>query len=208
MTTHTLESLTIAHETIAPRAEVLAALMAGKRAFETEAMRHLRALYSFALKLSRSPDDAEDLVSDTFLRSLDRWEQFRPGTNMRAWLFTILYHLFVSRKRRIDAREVPQGDASEGAPELVGEADPENAFFDSFIDEEIVQAIHRLPAEYRSVVLLSDVEGLRYAEIADRLNIPEGTVKSRLFRGRRILQGELREYATEMGYIREEVSAG
>ena len=79
---------------------------ARRKQFEDEALVHLDALYSFALKLTRSRDEAEDLVSDTVLRALDRWEQYRLGTNIRAWLFTILYHVFVSRKRRIDAREV------------------------------------------------------------------------------------------------------
>ena len=172
--------------------------------FEREAMLHLDALYSFALKLSRSRDDAEDLVSDTMLRALERWEQYRLGTNIRAWLFTILYHLFVSRKRRIDAREVLAPDDSDGgAPfEPVGETDPEGAFYNSFIDEQVVAAIQALPGEYRSAVMLSDVQGMRYAEVAQVLGVPEGTVKSRLFRGRRILQKKLRSYATEMGYIR------
>lgn len=172
--------------------------------FEREALLHLDALYSFALKLSRSRDDAEDLVSDTMLRALERWEQYRLGTNIRAWLFTILYHLFVSRKRRIDAREVLAPDDSDGgAPfEPVGETDPEGTFYNSFIDEQVVAAIQALPDEYRSAVMLSDVQGMRYAEIAQVLGVPEGTVKSRLFRGRRILQKKLRGYATEMGYIR------
>lgn len=172
--------------------------------FEREALMHLDALYSFALKLSRSRDDAEDLVSDTMLRALERWEQYRLGTNIRAWLFTILYHLFVSRKRRIDAREVLAPDDAEGAAhfEPVGESDPEGAFYDSFIDEQVVAAVEALPDEYRSAVMLSDVKGMRYAEIADLLGVPEGTVKSRLFRGRRILQKKLRGYAAEMGYIR------
>ena len=82
--------------------------------FEREALVHLDALYSFALKLARSRDDAEDLVSDTMLRALERWEQYHLGTNIRAWLFTILYHVFVSRKRRIDAREVQQPEDTEG----------------------------------------------------------------------------------------------
>jgi len=177
------------------------ALRAG---FEADAQRHLGALYSFALKLARSRDDAEDLVSDTYLRAIERWEQFRPGTNMRAWLFTILYHLFISRKRRIDAREVVSTDDPDAplAFEVVGESDPEGAFFDSFIDEEIVGAIEALPGEYRAAVLMSDVHGMRYAEIAERLGVPEGTVKSRLFRGRRMLQRRLRDYAVEMGYLR------
>ena len=184
---------------------VVSAQDAARRArFETEAMVHLDALYSFALKLSRARDDAEDLVSDTLLRALERWEQYRLGTNIRAWLFTILYHAFVSRKRRIDAREVPEGDGETGwsPKDAVGDADPEGRFFDSFLDDTIVQAIDALPADYRTAVVLSDIQELRYAEIAEVLGIPEGTVKSRLFRGRRMLQRELRGYAEEMGYVK------
>jgi RNA polymerase sigma-70 factor (ECF subfamily) len=168
----------------------------------------LSALYSFALKLSRARDDAEDLVSDTFLRALERWEQYHLGTNIRAWLFTILYHVFVSRKRRIDAREVQQPEDTEGWAmfEAVGEADPEGRFYDSFLDDEVTHAIRALPEEYRSAVVLSDLQGLRYAEIADVLGVPEGTVKSRLFRGRRILQKKLADFAVEMGYIKESVA--
>ena len=175
-----------------------------RRQFEVEALRHLDALYSFALKLARARDDAEDLVSDTLLRAFERWEQYRLGTNIRAWLFTILYHVFVSRKRRIDAREVPahEGDDGWSAHEAVGEADPEGRFYDSFLDDEITRAIDALPDEYRSAVILSDLQGLRYAEIAEVLRVPEGTVKSRLFRGRRILQRKLADYAVAMGYLR------
>jgi RNA polymerase sigma-70 factor, ECF subfamily len=172
--------------------------------FEREALVHLDALYSFALKLTRARDDAEDLVSDTVLRAFDRWEQYQLGTNVRAWLFTILYHTFVSRKRRIDAREVqlPDDPDSWSAFEAVGEADPEGKFYDSFIDEEVTREIDRLPEDYRTAVVLSDIQGLRYAEIAEILGIPEGTVKSRLFRGRRILQKRLVDYAVEMGYVK------
>ena len=175
--------------------------------FEREAMVHLDALYSFALKLARSRDDAEDLVSDTFLRALERWEQYHLGTNIRAWLFTILYHVFVSRKRRIDAREVQQPEDTEGWAmfEAVGEADPEGRFYDSFLDEEVTSAIGALPEEYRAALVLSDLQGLRYAEIADMLGVPEGTVKSRLFRGRRLLQRKSANFAVEMGYIKESV---
>ena len=175
-----------------------------RRLFEAEALQHLDKLYAFAMKLTRSRDEAEDLVSDTMLRAIERWDQYRLGTNVRAWLFTILYHVFVSRKRRIDAREVPQPEHEDGRPafEAVGEADPEGRFYDSFLDEEIVKAIDDLPDEYRVAVVLSDVQELRYAEIAQVLGIPEGTVKSRLFRGRKILQRKLARYAVEMGYIR------
>lgn len=175
-----------------------------RKLFEGEVLEHLDAMYSFALKLSRSRDDAQDLVSETVLRALERWEQYQLGTNARAWLFTILYRIFVSRKRRIDARELPLAEESEGgsAREVVGDADPEGRFYDSFVDEEVTRAIDDLPDEYRTAVVLSDLHGLRYAEIAAVLDIPEGTVKSRLFRGRRILQKKLVDYALEMGYIK------
>ncbi len=178
--------------------------VARRAQFEREALVHLDALYSFALKLARSRDDAEDLVSDTMLRAIERWEQYHLGTNIRAWLFTILYHVFVSRKRRIDAREVHQPEDTEGWAlfEAVGEADPEGRFYDSFLDDEITRAIRALPEEYRAAVVLSDLQGLRYAEIAEALGVPEGTVKSRLFRGRRILQKKLAGYAVDMGYIK------
>ena len=171
--------------------------------FEGEVLSHLDALYSFALKLSHARDDAEDLVSETVLRALERWEQYRLGTNARAWLFTILYHVFVSRRRRVDARELPLPEEIDGwsGHEVVGDADPEGRFYDSFVDDEVTRAIDALPEEYRTAVVLSDVHGLRYAEIAEILEVPEGTVKSRLFRGRRILQKKLVDYATEMGYI-------
>ena len=178
---------------------------ANRARFESEALQHLDALYSFGLKLTHSRDDAEDLVSDTMLRAFERWEQYRLGSNIRAWLFTILYHSFVSRKRRIDAREVQPPDDADGwtGYEAVGEADPEGRFYDSFLDDEITQAIDALPNEYREAVILSDIHDLRYAEIAEILGVPEGTVKSRLFRGRRILQKKLIGYAVDMGYIRQ-----
>lgn len=174
--------------------------------FETEALRHLDALHGFALKLARSRDDAEDLVSDALLRAFERWHQYQLGTNIRAWLFTILYHVFVSRTRRVDAREVHAPDDDWSMSNVVGEADPESRFYDSFLDEEVVRAIDDLPEEYRMAVVLSDLQELRYAEIAQVLDIPEGTVKSRLFRGRRLLQKKLAGYAVEMGYVSRAVA--
>ena len=194
----------------APSPVAATAPAAERRAqFEREALVHLDALYSFALKLSRSRDDAEDLVSDTMLRALERWEQYHLGSNIRAWLFTILYHVFVSRTRRIDAREVQPPAMEDGSPafEPVGELDPEGRFYDSFLDDEITRAITDLPEEYRTAVVLSDLHQLPYAEIAEVLDVPEGTVKSRLFRGRRILQRKLATYAVEMGYVTRAVVA-
>ncbi len=188
-----MECTTIGSSEGAPRAR-----------FEQEALVHLDALYGFALRLAQARDEAEDLVSDTVLRAFERWEQYRLGTNIRAWLFTILYHLFVSRRRRIDAREVAEGDGETGwsVEDAVGEPDPERRFYDSFLDDEVVRAIDALPDEYRAAVVMSDIQELRYAEIAQILGVPEGTVKSRLFRGRQLLQRRLRGYAVEMGYIK------
>jgi RNA polymerase sigma-70 factor, ECF subfamily len=175
-----------------------------RKQFEAEVLVHLDALYSFALKLTRTPDEADDLVSETILRAFDRWEQYQLGTNARAWLFTILHHAFVSRIRHVDAREVQLPEDEEGwsAFDAVGDADPEGRFFDSLVDEEITRAIDAMPEDYRTAVVLSDVHGLRYAEIAEILGIPEGTVKSRLFRGRRLLQKKLVDNALEMGYLK------
>jgi RNA polymerase sigma-70 factor (ECF subfamily) len=170
--------------------------------FEREALVHLDALYSFARKLTRHPHDAEDLVSEAVLRAFNHWEQYELGTNVRAWLFTILYRAFVSRKR-IERREVALPEDEDGGSmfEAVGESDPEGKFYDSLVDEGIARAINALPEECRSAVVLSDVHGLRYAEIAEVLRVAEGTVKSRLFRGRRMLQRKLVRYAVEMGYL-------
>jgi RNA polymerase sigma-70 factor (ECF subfamily) len=172
--------------------------------FEAEALVHLDALYGFAMKLARSRADAEDLVSETLVRAFDRWEQYRLGTNIRAWLSTILYRVFVNRKRRIDSREVHRSDDAEQNPgfEPVGEEDPEQCFYDSFLDDEIARALGALPDKYRSVVVMSDLQELRGVEIAQLLGVPEGTVKSRLFRARSILRGKLAGYAMDMSYIK------
>ena len=178
--------------------------MDGRRAqFEGEVLVHLDGMYAFALKLSRDQADAEDIVSETIVRAFDHWEQYRLGTNARAWLFTILYHAFVNR-RRSDRREVFYGDIDEVEShfEHVADADPEGEFYESIVDDEVVRAIDSLPAHYREAVLLADVHDFRYAEVASILGVPEGTAKSRLFRGRRMLQRKLLRYAVEMGYVK------
>ncbi len=174
-----------------------------RKQFEHEALQYLDALYSFALKLTHELADAEDLVSDAMLLAFERWEQYQPGTKLRAWLFTILYHRFVSRKRGGRAREVDTPRDADGRAlyELVGDADPEQRFYDGFLDEGITRAIDALPRDFRIAVVMSDVHGMRYAEIARTLAVPEGTVKSRLFRGRQLLRGMLASYALETGHI-------
>lgn len=171
--------------------------------FEREILTHLDSMYAFAARLTQDRHAAEDLVSDTVLRAFDHWEQYTLGTNARAWLFTILYRLFISGLRG-EKRETALPDPwDEGSHhEVAGQLDPEAAWFDSIIDEEVTQAIESLSERYREAVLLSDVHDFRYTEIAEILGIAEGTVKSRLFRGRQILQRKLLGYAVEMGYVK------
>jgi len=174
------------------------------KTFEVEALPHLDALYRFALMLSGDPVQAEDLVQETMLRAFRSWHRFRSGTNARAWLFTILRNVFISdyrRKRRHD-QTVDLSDVEEITfVEPMEGKDPESRFLDGQIDEGVLACIAELPEVYRSTLLLSDVEGLSYEEVAKVLGLPLGTVKSRLFRARQILQRQLHDYAVEEGYI-------
>ena len=180
--------------------------------FESEALPHLDAVYRFAFRLAGSAADAEDLVQETFLRAYRSWDRYEPGTRAKSWLFTICRNAFL-RQRQHDTRRdevMLKAVQSSGAAEVGVETvlfmpayqqDPEGTFFFSIIDETILEMIDRIPAEFREVVLLSDLEGLSYAEIAEVLDVPIGTVKSRLFRGRRQLQEKLYTLATESGYV-------
>lgn len=179
--------------------------------FEKEALPHLDAVYRFALRLSGAPDQAEDLVQETFLRAWRSWGQYTQGTAAKSWLFTICRNVFLrgrERTQRHDDIVAENAGRSGPGPNPVNPVwvsvlgvDPEGDFFESIVDDQIVKAIESLPEEYRTAVVLSDLEGLPYAEIAELMDVPIGTVKSRLFRGRRQLQEVLYEYAVEMGYI-------
>jgi RNA polymerase sigma-70 factor (ECF subfamily) len=185
---------------------------AAKPGFVEEALPHLDAVYRFALRLSGSADEAEDLVQETFLRAFRSWDQYTRGTKAKSWLFTICRNVFLRRRERAKRHEeivsaTTTRSGAEGASLVnpvwsnVQSLDPEGDFFESIVDERIVAAIAELPEEYRTAVVLSDIEGLPYAEIAELMDVPVGTVKSRLFRGRRRLQDVLYDYAVEMGYI-------
>lgn len=196
--------------TASPTAGGIAATAPIDAGFEEEALPHLDGVYRFALQLSGSPDQAEDLVQDTFLRAYRSWDQYTRGTAARSWLFTICRNRFLrGRTRRRRFREIVEESVARpdsGAPALAVWAsgdygDPERAFFDSIFDDEVVEAIEALPDPYRTAVVLSDIRGLPYAEIAEVTDVPVGTVKSRVFRGRHRLRGALYEYAVEMGYI-------
>ncbi len=173
--------------------------------FEAEALAHLDDLYGLALRLTAGDEPrAEDLVQTTCLRAYQRWSQYEVGTNCRAWLMTILRTTFINDYRSRRQRPTPV-DYDEFAEWSVFEErspdDPEARFFERIVDARIVAAIDALPDEYRLPLILSDLQGLKYREIAESLGVPVGTVKSRLFRARRQLQRELYDYARDAGIV-------
>ena len=177
-----------------------------KRAsFENEALVHLDVLYRVALRLTANPSDADDLVQETMLKAYRAWDQYEKGTNAKAWLLTILRHAFINEyRRKVRHPETVDLDAIEPFAVFseVQDEDPQGAFFDRIVDDEVLRAIDQLPEAFRETLVLSDVEGMSYQEIAQILEVPIGTVKSRLFRARQLLQAKLYDYAVEMGYIK------
>src|SRR3954470_21457331 len=157
---------------------------AAGRSFDEEALPHLDALYRVALRLTGDATQAEDLVQDTMLKAYRSWQQYRPGTNAKGWLLTILRNTFINDYRRRKLEPVAT-DLEAVEPHAIYRAvedvDPEGAFFDKIVDDKVLEAIDALPPEFREVLVLSDMEGLPYGEIAEALQVPVGTVKSRLF---------------------------
>ena len=178
------------------------------RDFETAVLPHLDLLYRVARRYTRETAAAEDLVQETVLKALAHWDSFRPGSNARAWLLTILRNTFVSAYRKARREAVPLEpealDRVSTRPEAA--SDPSGEFFARLTDERILAAVEALPDDFREVVVLSDIEAMSYAEIAQVLGVPVGTVKSRLFRARQRLQAELLDYAVSMGWVRPKVT--
>jgi RNA polymerase sigma-70 factor, ECF subfamily len=177
--------------------------------FEQEVMQHLDALYRTALRMTRNPQDAEDLVQETMLRAFRFLDRFEPGTNLRAWLFKILTNTYINRYRK--ASSEPRVDSLDDSEELSlyryldSEAasrggSVEAQVLDRFAEQDIKTAIEALPPQYRITVLLADVEGFSYNDIAEITNVKKGTVMSRLFRGRRLLQKALVDQARSAGF--------
>ena len=185
-----------------------------KGEFEEVALPHLDALYNLALKLTRNPKDAEDLVQEAFLRAFRFFDSYQPGTHIKAWLFRILRNTFINRYRAQKVRpdEVDFSKVEAVYDRVVQEEfldkhqppSPERVLMDGLVDGEIQEAIDALPEEYRTVLLLAVVEEMAYKEIAAVLDIPIGTVMSRLHRGRKQLQLALTGYAKKRGIIRGE----
>jgi RNA polymerase sigma-70 factor (ECF subfamily) len=170
--------------------------------FKQEAISYLDHLYRVAFHLTRERADAEDLVQETYLQAVTHDDQFTPGTNLKGWLSKILYNLFINRYRR-DKRTVSldRADAETGVSWLeslegsVGK--PETELLQAELQDKILEALNSLQEEFRSPVVLVDIGGFTYAEVAEILSCPVGTIRSRLFRARSILASELRSYVRQ-----------
>ena len=171
-------------------------------AFEAEVLPQLDRLYGFAVYLSGDRREAEDLVQDTLVKAYRSFDRFEPGTNLRAWLYTILANTYKNRLRRRDQHWAslddlsPAGEAETAWSE--GSVDPESVTDDADLQERVRGAIDKLSPDFRAVVLLADLEGYAYREIADILGVPIGTVMSRLHRGRQALKRHLAGLAAEV----------
>jgi RNA polymerase sigma-70 factor (ECF subfamily) len=179
--------------------------MADKTKFSDQAMQYMDALYTAALRLTHNSADAEDLVQETYLKAYRAYGGFEEGTNLRAWLYRILTNTFInnyrSKKRRPDETDIDEIEdlylyrRLGGLEAAAAGRSAEEELLDWFTDAEVKEAVEALPEQFRMAVLLSDVEGFSYKEIAEILDIPIGTVMSRLHRGRKALQRQLYEFA-------------
>ncbi len=190
--------------------------MADQATFAEQAMEHMPSLYAAAMRMTRNKADAEDLVQETYLKAYRAFGGFQEGTNLRAWLYRILTNTFINtyraKKRRPDESDLDDVEdlylyRRLGALESAQAGrSAEDEVLDAFTDGEVKAALEALPDQFRMAVLLADVEGFQYKEIADILDIPIGTVMSRLHRGRRALQKSLFEFGRQRRLVDEPVA--
>ena len=180
--------------------------------FERQAMVHVDALYGAAYRLTRNPRDAEDLVQDSLLRAFRFWDSFQQDSNCKAWLLRIVTNTFINEyQRRKRSREVldaatAEQDATDGVlvhADANDKVSPEKVMLQSSVSDDVQRALESLPDDFRTAVILCDMQGLSYKEIAEIMECPVGTVMSRLFRGRKLLAAALREFAVAEGYVKK-----
>ena len=180
-----------------------------RQAFEKEALPHMDALYRTALRMTKNVGDAEDLVQEALVKAYRFWDKFETGSNCRAWLFKIMTNVFIneyrSKSRSPMSVNVDDIDDNYLYGQLATNSDgdnPEKELFAKMLDDDVKKAIDELPDDFRIVVVLSFIEGFSYQEIAEIADLQLGTVKSRLHRGRKLLQKELLDYAIRNGLIK------
>ncbi|MFO7799427.1 sigma-70 family RNA polymerase sigma factor [Rhodohalobacter sp.] len=177
--------------------------------FNEEIIPHLDALYNFGLRLTSDPNDAEDLVQDTIVKAYRFFDSYEKGTNAKAWLFRILKNSYINnyRKKSKKPQEVDYDEVASFYESIRAErtetSDMEDKMFRELIDDDISNALDEIPEDFRTVVLLCDVEDFTYEEIANMLDVPIGTIRSRLHRGRNLLKAQLMDYATKKGYTQD-----
>jgi RNA polymerase sigma-70 factor, ECF subfamily len=176
--------------------------------FKKEMVPHMNLLFNYALRTTGSSDDAKDLLQETYLKAFRFIDKYEKGTNAKAWLFRIMKNSFINDYRK-STRTPDQVDYNDIADyydlvrERTGDAnDLRNEIFDRLLDDEVVKAMESLTEEFRTIIILSDLEGMTYEEIAGILDIPLGTVRSRLHRARKVMQKKLRKFAIKNGYIK------
>ena len=180
------------------------------REFEAEALPHMDVLYNFALRTTGNQDDAHDLLQETYLKAYRFWDKYEKGTNIRAWLFRIMKNSYINRYRK-ETKEPDKVDYEDIEnfyntirAESTDPNDLQKQLYGNLLGDEVTKALQELPDDFRTVVILCDIEGLTYEEIAEFVECPIGTVRSRLHRGRKLLQAELFEYAKQQGMIKDD----
>jgi RNA polymerase sigma factor (sigma-70 family) len=180
--------------------------------FDKEFMPHIDSMYNFAFRLTNDEDDANDLVQDTYLKAFRFINSFERGTNAKAWLFRILKNSFINDYRKkskepskVDYQDVETTYNSTEDAEMDATTDLRTETVQDMIGDEVANALNSLPVDFRTVIILCDIEGFTYEEMAKILDIPIGTVRSRLHRARNLLKEKLKTYASSMGYKTNEL---